>query len=416
MRLLDQLFRRLVRHGELQVIWPNGRSSIYGSATPDGRPCSMRIHDRATMLRILLAPSLAAGEAYVNGRITIEEGDILDLLDLLRFNTRWDRSNPNYRYLSPRRGWSGVLRQWNGRIASRQNVAHHYDLSDRLYRLFLDDDRQYSCAYFVDAANDLNTAQDDKKAHIAAKLHLKPGQRVLDIGCGWGGLALYLNRVADVEVLGITLSSEQLAVARRRAQMAGVADRVRFEMLDYRDVDGHFDRIVSVGMLEHVGRPNYQAFFAKVSELLPNDGVALIHTIGRADGPGETDPWTRKYIFPGGYAPALSELTPAVERNFLWMTDIEVLRMHYAYTLEHWYKRTLASEKAIVALYDDRFFRMWTFYLAGAITAFRHGGHCNFQMQLAHQPTAVPLTRLYMDRDERRLRERTDGDFAIAAE
>ena len=416
MNLLDHLFRRLVRVGELRVRWPSGKVSDYGCPRLGKQRSEIHIHDWATALRLLLQPTLAAGEAYMDGRVTIDHGDVLDLLDLLMFNTRWARNNPNRDLVSTGRGLLAPFRQWNGRLGARQHVAHHYDLSDRLYQLFLDEDRQYSCAYFADPANDLDTAQEHKKAHIAAKLCLEPGQSVLDIGCGWGGLALYLNRIADVDVLGITLSEEQLVVARRRAERAGVSDRVRFELLDYRDVDQRFDRIVSVGMLEHVGRPNYNTYFAKVSELLADDGVALIHSIGRADGPGETDAWTRKYIFPGGYSPALSELVPVIERNLLWTTDIEILRMHYAYTLERWYERTLNAKPKIVALYDDRFFRMWAFYLAGAIVAFRYGGHCNFQIQLAHNPTTVPLTRDYIGHVERHLSEQLIDGGMLAAE
>ena len=294
--------------------------------------------------------------------------------------------------------------RFNWRRRSKRNVAHHYDLSDRLYDLFLDADRQYSCAYFADPANSLEQAQGDKKAHIAAKLFLQPGQKVLDIGCGWGGMGLYLNRVADVDVLGITLSEEQLKVARRRAAEAGVADRVRFELIDYRDVTGRFDRIVSVGMFEHVGPQHYRAFFRKCRELLADDGVMLLHTIGRMGGPGVTDAWTAKYIFPGGYNPALSEIVRASERSKLIAADIETLRLHYALTIQHWYDRVAANREAIVALYDERFFRMWQFYLAGALAAFRHGGMANYQIQYIRDRHALPITRDYMAEAETRLR------------
>jgi cyclopropane-fatty-acyl-phospholipid synthase len=247
----------------------------------------------------------------------------------------------------------------------------------------------------------LEEAQRAKKAHIAAKLDLRPGQRVLDIGCGWGGLALYLHRIADVDVLGITLSEEQLAVARQRAEAAGVGDRVTFELRDYRTVSGTFDRIVSVGMFEHVGPPHYRTFFDRCRSLLAGDGVMLLHTIGRADGPAPTDKWLARYIFPGGYVPALSQIAPAIEDARLWITDIETLRLHYAYTLSHWYDRVVAARQEIVALYDERFFRMWQFYLAGAITAFRHDGHLNFQIQLSRRREALPVTRDYMAQAER---------------
>ena len=408
MVLLDHLFRRLIRSGSLTVTWPSGRRSLYQGSEPDRRHGAIRIKTRAAALRLALNPELAAGEAYMAGDLVIEEGDIRQLLDLILYNMRWERDNPARHLTGGRRRWLTRLAEANGRARARRNVAHHYDLSDRLYQLFLDDDRQYSCAYFFDPANDIDTAQEDKKAHIASKLLLEPGQRVLDIGCGWGGMALYLNRIADVDVLGITLSDEQLAVCRERARQAGVADRVRFEKLDYREVDGTFDRIVSVGMFEHVGRPNYARFFETVAERLDPAGIALIHTIGRADGPGETDAWTRKYIFPGGYAPALSEIMPSVEKAGLWTTDVEILRLHYAYTLERWYDRVQAGREEIERIYDPRFFRMWSFYLASAITAFRHGGHCNFQLQLAPRRDTVPITRRYMERIEDRYLARRD--------
>jgi cyclopropane-fatty-acyl-phospholipid synthase len=288
-------------------------------------------------------------------------------------------------------------------------VAHHYDLSDRLYDLFLDVDRQYSCAYFTDPGNSLDLAQADKKAHIAAKLHLKPGQRVLDIGCGWGGMALYLNRVAEVEVLGITLSEEQLKVARGRAEQAGVADRVKFELIDYRRVEGRFDRIVSVGMFEHVGVPHYRTFFRKCRALLSEEGVMLLHTIGRMGRPGTTDAFTTKYIFPGGYNPALSEIVAASEQEKMIAADVETLRYHYAHTLAHWYRRTAEKEAEIVALYDERFFRMWQIYLAGAYVAFRYGGMVNYQIQYLRHRDAVPITRDYIFEEENSLRAAAAG-------
>ena len=269
-------------------------------------------------------------------------------------------------------------------------------MSDRLYDLFLDSDRQYSCAYFTDPGNSLEQAQLDKKAHIAAKLAIEPGMRVLDIGCGWGGMALYLHQTTGADVCGITLSEEQLKVARRRAEMAGVDAHVRFELTDYRDLTGQFDRIVSVGMFEHVGTAQFPTFFAKCRELLTPDGVMLLHTIGRADGPGVTDHFTAKYIFPGGYIPSLSEIVTANEGNRMFVTDVEVLRLHYALTLQHWYDRAVAAKDAIVALYDERFYRMWTYYLAGSCVSFRHGRLVNYQLQYARSREALPITRDYM--------------------
>ena len=402
--LFDRLFRMLVQHGPLTVIAADGRKLLYGAPSEAVRPVTIRLADDATARRIARNPAKGVGEAYMDGRLIVEEGDIRHFVDLIGYNTRWDADNPTrVRLWRPQR-IGAMLDTWNWERRSKLNVAHHYDLSDRLYDLFLDTDRQYSCAYFAEADASLEQAQHDKKAHIAAKLALKPGQNVLDIGCGWGGMALYLNRVADVDVLGITLSEEQLKVARERAAAAGVSDRVKFELVDYRHVQGRFDRIVSVGMFEHVGPPYYRAFFEKCRDLLAPEGVMLLHTIGRADGPGATDPWLAKYIFPGGYVPALSQIMPAIERSYLWVADIEALRLHYAYTTAAWYERVTAHEAEITALYDARFFRMWQFYLAGAISAFRHDGHLVFQIQLTRKRDAVPITRTYMEQEEARLR------------
>jgi len=402
--LFDRLFRTLIRNGPLTVIAADRRKLFYGAPSPEVRPVTIRFTDAATPRRIARNPAMGAGEAYMDGRLIVEEGDIGQFLDLIGYNVRWDADNPvRTRLWRPQR-IAAMLDTWNWERRSKRNVAHHYDLSSRLYDLFLDVDRQYSCAYFDDPAKSLDQAQQDKKAHIAAKLALHAGQRVLDIGCGWGGMALYLNRVADVDVLGITLSEEQLKIAREHAAAAGVSDRVTFKLCDYRKITGRFDRIVSVGMFEHVGPPHYRTFFEKCRDLLAPDGVMLLHTIGRADGPGATDPWLAKYIFPGGYVPALSQIMPAIERSFLWVTDVEALRLHYAYTTAAWYERVTAHEAEITSLYDARFFRMWQFYLAGAVAAFRHDGHLVFQLQLTRKRDAVPITRDYMAREEERLK------------
>ncbi|WP_415642101.1 class I SAM-dependent methyltransferase [Sphingomonas antarctica] len=405
MLLFDRLFRVLIKSGPLTVIDAAGRARLYGTASADVTPVTIRFTDSSTPRRIARNPAKGAGEAYMDGRLLVETGDIRDLVDLIGYNTRWNASNPTRIKLWRPQRIAATLDTWNWQRRSKRNVAHHYDLSGALYDLFLDSDRQYSCAYFDSPAETLDQAQDDKKAHIAAKLMLKPGQRILDIGCGWGGMALYLNRVADVDVLGITLSEEQLKIARERAVSTGVADRVKFELIDYRNLTGTFDRIVSVGMFEHVGPPHYRTFFEKCRSLLTPEGVMLLHTIGRADGPGATDPWLAKYIFPGGYVPALSQMMPAIEKSYLWLTDLEALRLHYAYTLEHWYERVAAARQQIVELYDERFFRMWQFYLAGAISAFRHDGHLVFQLQLTRQRDAVPIVRDYIAIDEQRLRD-----------
>ena len=289
----------------------------------------------------------------------------------------------------------------NDRTASRRNVHHHYDLSYDLYRRFLDRDMQYSCAYFARPDMTLEEAQEAKKAHIAAKLRLEPGMKVLDIGCGWGGLGLYLGKNFGVEVLGVTLSQEQLAVAQRRAKEMGLQDQVRFSLTDFRDVAGPFDRIVSVGMFEHVGAPHFRAYFESVKRLLTDDGVAVIHSIGRFSPPGATNAWIRKYIFPGGYIPAISETLAAVEDAGLWATDIEVLRLHYAETLKHWRLRFWAEREEIARLYDERFCRMWEFYLACSEYGFIYGDNFNFQVQLTKTVAVLPMTRDYMLDDER---------------
>jgi cyclopropane-fatty-acyl-phospholipid synthase len=403
MKLFDALLRRLIRKGQLTVFDARGRRYDYGAPDGAAAPVIIRFTDRWTTWRAAVDPALAIGEAYMDGRMRVEQGDIRALLDLVGRNARWDDDDAvRMRLWRPRRRgmpWEA----WNRQRRAIRNAAHHYDLSDRLYALFLDEDLQYSCGYFPAPDTGLEEAQLAKKAHIAAKLDLRPGQRVLDIGCGWGGLALYLHRIADVDVLGITLSEEQLAVARQRAEAAGVGDRVTFELCDYRTVSGRFDRIVSVGMFEHVGPPHYRTFFDRCRALLAEDGVMLLHTVGRADGPAPTDKWLARYIFPGGYVPALSQIAPAIEDARLWITDIEMLRLHYAYTLSHWYDRVVAARQEIVALYDERFFRMWQFYLAGAITAFRHDGHLNFQIQLSRRREALPVTRDYMAQAERKM-------------
>jgi cyclopropane-fatty-acyl-phospholipid synthase len=407
MFLIDSFFARRIRRGRLTVIDANGAQKIFGSADPVFRDVTIRFTDPGTIRAIVRDPGLGAGEAYMNGQLVIDQGDVLDLVTLMTGNDLWEDGADALRASRLTRIVETVAHRI-GRInrarAARRNVAHHYDLSDRLYDLFLDADRQYSCAYFTDPAHSLEQAQADKKAHIAAKLAIEPGMRVLDIGCGWGGMALYLHQKTGAEVLGITLSEEQLKVARTRATAAGVSDKVKFELIDYRHVTGEFDRIVSVGMFEHVGTSHYHTFFSKCRALLGPQGVMLLHTIGRAGPPGVTDKWTVKYIFPGGYNPALSEIIRASEGMRMHLTDVEVLRLHYAYTLQHWYDRTEAAKDAIVALYDERFFRMWQFYLAGALCAFRYGGLVNYQLQYARNRDALPITRDYMGEAEQALR------------
>lgn len=400
MLLLNHFLSRLIQAGDLTVMDCAGRRHRHhGSPLPGIPPVTIRLADRRLEWQLALRPSLIAGEAYMDGRLEVIEGGLRDFLALTCLNLdRFDRS------WSPGNALKGVPRLIHNHNAvgrSARNVAHHYDLSDRLYALFLDDDRQYSCAYFTHPQASLDQAQIAKKHHIAAKLLLAPGQRVLDIGCGWGGMALTLATLADIEVTGITLSREQLAVAKRRAAEAGLSDRVRFELADYRHVRGSFDRVVSVGMFEHVGTAHYHTFFKRMRALLEPGGVALLHSIMRSTGPGATNPWVRRYIFPGGYIPALSEVLPAVEDSGLMITDVEILRRHYADTLAHWHARFQAHRTEIARLYDERFCRMWEFYLLGSEMAFRHQGHRVFQLQLARDAESVPVVRDYIVDTER---------------
>jgi cyclopropane-fatty-acyl-phospholipid synthase len=397
---LDGILRRLITIGRLTVIWPNGARTIY--AGEDGPAASLRLRDKRTIRRLVLNPALEAGEAYMAGSVDVEEGSIYDLLDLVLLNLQ---RNPGCHPLLRGREWLAAvgrrLAQYNPAGRSRRNVAHHYDLNGRLYSLFLDRDRQYSCAYFSRGDETLEAAQAAKKRHIAAKLCLdRPGLRVLDIGCGWGGMALTLAREFGADVTGITLSQEQLTEARARAAAEGLESRVKFELLDYRSVAETYDRIVSIGMFEHVGVGHYPAFFQTIARCLRADGVALVHAIGRSDGPAHTNAWLSKYIFPGGYSPALSEVLPPVEQSGLSVTDVEILRLHYAETLRHWGRRFAANRDAIAALYDDHFCRMFEFYLAASEVTFRRRGHMVWQVQLTHGHGVVPLTRDYIDAAE----------------
>ncbi|GGF25088.1 cyclopropane-fatty-acyl-phospholipid synthase [Aliidongia dinghuensis] len=394
--LLAHLLRHLIRRGRLTVIDSSGRTHIFGELP--GPVSTIRLHTKTLERRLFFNPRLAVGEAYMDGSMTLVEGDIYDFLSLLMGNIS---TAPRSVALSPLYNgvdrWARWMQQHNPVGRAQQNVAHHYDLSSTLYDLFLDADRQYSCAYFERTTDDLETAQANKKRHIASKLLLKPGQKLLDIGSGWGGLGLYLAQAAGVDVTGLTLSTEQHKMSNDRAATAGLSDRVRFEMRDYRLDQGRYDRIVSVGMFEHVGVNHYGEYFDKIHDLLTDDGVALIHAIGRQDGPGTTNPWIRKYIFPGGYCPALSEVLPAIERARLQLMDIEILRLHYAETLRHWRQRFLTHWEKVKALYDERFCRMWEFYLAASEAGFRVQDLMVFQIQLAKRVDAVPMTRDYMN-------------------
>jgi cyclopropane-fatty-acyl-phospholipid synthase len=401
--LLAKVLSRVIGEGQLTIIDSSGQRHRLCGARP-GPAVTMRVHDRWSGLRLVTRPRLAFGETYMDGTLTIEDGgDIYDLLDLLGRNMAALEATPLVRWSQ---GWQNLLRvfeQYNPIGRAQRNVAHHYDLKDQLYDFFLDRDRQYSCAYFKAGDEPLEQAQIDKKQHIASKMLLQPGQRVLDIGSGWGGMGLYLGQQYGVDVTGVTLSKEQHTVSSRRALEGGMADRVRFKLIDYRQEPGQYDRIVSVGMFEHVGAAHYVEFFRKVKDLLAEDGVMLLHSIGRMEPPGATNTWLKKYIFPGGYTPAMSEVMAAIEKVGLWVTDIEILRLHYAETLRHWRQRFQTNRERIKQLagYDERFCRMWEFYLAGAEISFRYMNQMVFQIQLARRQDAVPLTRDYIVDAER---------------
>ncbi len=406
-RLLRAALEHLIRAGTLRVTTARGVTFTVGDGT--GRPIAIRFTSAAAERGILLDPELRFGEAYMDGGLVIEQGSIADVLGVVLGQCSqgkppyWARPQWLLRYLRRR------LLQFNPRPRARRNVAHHYDLNGQLYALFLDADRQYSCAYFEKEDLSLDDAQLAKKRHLAAKLLLAPGHRVLDIGCGWGGLALYLAEFCGAHVAGITLSEEQLALARVRAAEKGLSEWIEFRLQDYRDVPGRFDRIVSVGMFEHVGVGYYDAFFRKCASLLDDNGVMLLHSIGRSEGPNVTNPWIAKYIFPGGYIPALSEVLPAIERAGLLVTDIEILRLHYAETLRRWRERFLAHREDVEKLYDDRFVRMWEFYLAAAEMAFREQAMMVMQIQLTKRQGVVPMTRDYIARESARLRALEGG-------
>ncbi|QFS81311.1 Cyclopropane-fatty-acyl-phospholipid synthase [Roseivivax sp. THAF40] len=394
-RMLDSILARLVTLGDLRVTWPDGRETRYGADAPPRAHIILK--EPSIVRQLCLRPVLALGEGYMDGRIEISDDDLHPLLALLqRARQRGGRMPRWLEIANDVKLAMSVFLQRNSPISARRNVAHHYDISDDLYRLFLDADMQYSCAYFTDPGMSLEDAQAAKKAHIAAKLRLEPGMRVLDIGCGWGGMALTLARDHGVEVTGVTLSRNQHATAQARAEVAGLSGRIDIRLQDYRHVRDSFDRIVSVGMLEHVGRPQFRTYFGKVAELLQPGGIALVHTIGLSRRPTPTSPWIDKYIFPGGYVPTMSDLAPEIERANLWMADIEVLRGHYARTLHHWRDRFEAALDQVREMYDERFVRMWRFYLVACETAFEEQHQGVFQFQLSHAQQAVPVTRDYL--------------------
>ncbi|AOR76859.1 SAM-dependent methyltransferase [Novosphingobium resinovorum] len=406
--ILDRFLERGVRQGVLELARPDGSLRRFGTPAEGFPHVRIRLTDKGAERRILRDPRLGAAEAFMDGQLEVEQGDIMDLVYLLRANARWDKGGELKEHTPLKKVVGKVVTLVDGinRAASaKKNIAHHYDVGNDLYNLFLDiEHMQYSCAYWPSDDITLEQAQTAKLAHIAAKLAIEPGQKVLDIGCGWGGMAIYLAKHFDVSVKGITLSEEQLVLARQRAVEAGVSGRIDFELIDYRDLAARgdkFERIVSVGMFEHVGQAQFDRFFRDCATMLDDEGVMLMHTIGRMGGPGSTDAFTRKYIFPGGYIPALSETVEASEKVRLIATDVENLRLHYAKTLREWYKRCVANKEAIVKLHDERFYRMWIFYLSGATAAFESGGMCNYQIQYTRSRHALPLTRDYITEGEK---------------
>lgn len=401
MKLLNQMLSGIIKVGTLEIEDATGGLHVHaGSPTPFVR---VKLHDPALYKMLYLKPEMAAGEAYIDGTLTIEKGTLRDFIEIFGLNQGTPLSPSTGLIVSFLANKVKSKLQENTLLRSRENVQHHYDISNDLYRLFLDKDLNYSCAYYRTPQDTLQQAQENKLRHIASKLDLKAGQKVLDIGCGWGGMSIYLATHFDVKVLGVTLSIEQLKFAQSRVAELGLADKVSFELRDYREVQGEFDRIVSVGMLEHVGLKSLPEYFYTVRRLLTQDGVALIHSICRTDGPGTAAPWLKKYIFPGGYSPALSEAVAAIEKTKLWITDTEIWRLHYMHTIAAWSERFANNRAKAAELMGERFCRMWEFYLVTSELSFIYFHHVNFQIQLSKSLQTLPLQRDYMFEVENQL-------------
>ncbi len=401
--ILDQILKSLVRQGELTVTYANGKKLRYGNGL--GAKSHIKFTTKAAENKVALDPDLHTGEAYMDGTLVMVQGTVYDFIELMLQNIGINQQHRLHKVLNKTRMVFRRLHQHNPVGKAKNNVAHHYDLSANLYDLFLDRDRQYSCAYFENENSSLEDAQLAKKRHLAAKLGIKPGMKVLDIGSGWGGLGLYLAEFCGADVTGVTLSEEQHKLSNHRATQMGFSGSAHFLLKDYRHLNETYDRIVSVGMFEHVGVGHFPEFFSKCAKLLKDDGLAVLHSINRSDGPGVTTAWTKKYIFPGGYAPALSEVIPHMEREGLYVTDIEILRMHYARTLKEWSARFASNRAKAAEIYDERFCRMWEFYLAGAECTFRYSGMNNFQIQFSKNQHVLPFTRNYIEAEENRLRK-----------
>jgi len=404
MRLLSKMMTRFVKTGQLTVLDADGKAHVFGSE--DGGPKStVKIHNKKLYRTLFLNPELKAGEAYMDGTLTTEAGtSIRDFLLIFAKNAQNLRSQGHQKRIRKYYKRMKRFHQKNLKSKAKKNVEHHYDLSNDFYRLFLDEDLQYSCAYYERPDMTLEEAQLAKKRHLASKMDIKPGQKILEIGCGWGGLSIYLAKTFDVHVTGVTLSTQQHKLANERIKKLGLEDKIDIRLQDYRDLTGPYDRIISVGMFEHVGTPHYAEFFGKSSDLLADEGSMLLHSIGRRGGPGSTARWIRKYIFPGGYSPALSETLSVIEQSGMWVTDIEILRLHYAETCLEWEKRFQANRDKIATMMDEKFCRMWEFYLIISEFSFRYSKNMNFQIQMSKQVDALPITRDYMYRAETALR------------
>ena len=389
-----------VQVGQLTIIDANNVTHVYGPGGENTPFSVIRLTDSSLNHKLFFNPELYAGEAYMNGTLICEQGGIRGLLEIFAHNRVKLRKQPTQKVI---RRWTKRIKKWqqkNKQPAAQKNVQHHYDISNDFYQLFLDDDMNYSCAYYENSSMTLEQAQTAKKLHIASKLNLRSGNTILDIGCGWGSMAIFLAENFGCKVIGVTLSKEQQELAMQRVQARGLTNQVDIQLKDYRNVDKKFDRIVSIGMFEHVGVVNYLEYFRKIKNLLNDDGCALVHSIGRKGGPGNTGAWIRKYIFPGGYSPSLSETFSEIEKAGLWVTDCEILRMHYAETLLEWEKRFQNNREQVLKMFDDKFCRMWEFYLIVSEFSFRHGKHMNFQIQLTKNVDSLPYTRDYIGKVE----------------
>ena len=390
-RFLNKIFKK----GGFILIDANGNQFIIGTPASE-QPIKVKILDKKLHYKLLFHPDLYLGEAYTDGQLIIENGTLTDFLDLALMNIGRSEFNIISYLTNKFRGSYRYLTNFNFIKKSKMNVSHHYDISDDLYDLFLDPKRQYSCAYFKNDDDSLETAQNNKIQHIIKKLNIKPNQKILDIGCGWGSLAMDIAKSAQCEVTGITLSENQFNYCVKKAKELNLENQLTFKLIDYRELDDKFDRIVSVGMFEHVGRKFYNKFFKQIDNLLDKDGVSLIHTIGSVNPPRDPHPWITKYIFPGGYTPSLSEVTTPIEKAGLIVSDIEVLRLHYAHTLRHWKENCIKNKEKIINMFDERFFRMWEFYLTGCEMAFKWGDQVVYQFQLTKNYTSTPVTRDYI--------------------